>query len=167
MMPTNDDSENPTTNEDDQRKAAELQARLRNNVRTIDDSSAFRNNDGADRLPSVEIAEGRHKYVLIKATWNETGEDQYIVTSRKRASYHRDAAEPMIEKLEQYLNGSGYSNIEVTGGGRINFDVDNKIIEIFGHSYGFGLANHEISRMVVLEDPRYQDYSVTWSNDGY
>jgi phosphohistidine phosphatase len=141
-----------TTSEQDQRDVAKLQARLRDQQQC---------NSASSRLPSVEIAEGAHKYVLISAEFN--GESQYIVTSRRGAAYHMNAAEPMTEKLQQ----AGYSDIVVTGGGRILYDEDARRISIFGHSYGFGRADHAISQEVILSDERYKDFDVTISNDGY
>ena len=146
-----------TTNEEDQRNAAALQERLHDNAgRPTAAGDAF-----CTRLPSVEIAEGRHKYVLIKAHLN--GEQQYVVTSKKFAAYHMNAAEPMVAKLEE----AGYTDIDVVGGGRIILDSDNKKCEIFGFSYGFGKADHAKSRSVVLQDPRYRDFEVTISDEGY
>lgn len=154
FMATQD--ENPlTTNAEDQREVAKLQARLQNKRSSASSSSSL------IRLPSVDIAEGAHKYVLIRASIH--GEEQYIVTSRRGAPYHRDAAEPMIVKLE----AAGYNDIEVTGGGRILFEQSTKKIKIFGFSYGFGQANHAISAQTVEADPRYKDFTVTTSNDGY
>lgn len=74
-----------------------------------------------------------------------------------------NAAEPYVELLQE----RGYRDINVTGGGRIYFNAEEKIINIFGFSYGFGLADHAISKEVVEKDERYKDYDVTWSNDGY
>lgn len=148
-----------TTNEEDQREVAKLQARLKSCSKRR--SGQTSDHCVGNRLPSVEIAEGAFKYVLIKAALD--GEDQFIVTSKRGAAYHRNAAEPMIAKLEQ----AGYSDIEVTGGGRILLDEDAKKISIFGFSYGFGPANHAISRQVVMDDARYQDYEVTISDEGY
>jgi phosphohistidine phosphatase len=150
-----------TTNDEDQNEVAKLQARLKEN-----NSAAKTWNAGASitrerPLPSVEIADGVHKYVLIKAEWD--GEEQYIVTSKKGAAYHRNAAEPMISKLQN----AGYDNIEVTGGGRISLDSTTKQIHIYGFSYGFGLADHSISQSTILDDPRYTSFKVTYSNDGY
>ena len=144
-----------TTNEEDQREVAGLQARLRE--RTKNSNSVV-----GQRLPSVQIDDGAHKYVLIKAEFNN-GDEQYFVTSRRGAPYHRNAAEPMIQRLE----ANGYNNIQVTGGGRIFLNEENKKISIFGYSYGFGLADHSISRDVVKQDARYRDYDISISNDGY
>ena len=141
-----------TTNEEDRIEAEKLKTRLRANVGA---GAATR------KVDHVQIATGAHKYVLIQAEQN--GKTEYFVTSKRGAHYHRNAAEPLIYELEE----AGYYDIEVTGGGRINLDETYKTISIFGYSYGFGLANHQISSEVILSDPRYKDYKVTWSNEGY
>lgn len=115
------------------------------------------------KVPSVSIDEGAHKYVLISAKEPGSTEPSWFVISLQGAAYHRNAAEPTI----QALRASGYHDINVTGGGRINYDEENEQISIFGFSYGFGAARHELSRKVIKEDQRYKDYDVTWSNDGY
>jgi phosphohistidine phosphatase len=145
-----------TTNEEDQREAAKLQARLQEKRHASSSAGG-----PGQKLPSVEIASGAHKYVLIRAELD--GEEQYIVCSRKGAHYHRNAAEPMIQKLEN----AGYDGIEVLGGGRILLDENARKISIFGYSYTFGQANHVIAQRVVQQDQRYKDFSVTISNEGY
>jgi phosphohistidine phosphatase len=159
--PTPTTTEVFTTNDDDKNEVAKLQARLK-------DNNVAKRNWNVDSaiarqvlLPSVEIAEGVHKYVLIRAELE--GEQQYIVTSKNGAAYHRNAAEPMIDKLQN----SGYTSIEVTGGGRISYDKNTKEIHIYGFSYGFGLADHSISQRAILDDPRYSSFNVTYSNEGY
>lgn len=116
-------------------------------------------------MPSVTIANGAHKYVLISArAKHETeGSEKYFVTSKRFAEYHRHSAEALIDKLES----GGYTNIRVLGGGRIYLDDEKKLVRVFGYSYGFGRADHAISKKVIEADERYQDYDVTWSNDGY
>ena len=146
-----------TTNEEDQREAARLQARL------ADAEGKSTNTGTGARIPNVTIADGAHKYVLISAVSPGGGQRQNFVVSQRGAAYHRNAAEPMVEALER----SGYNSIDVSGGGRIFLDEENKRISIFGHSYGFGQADHALSKAVVDADPRYQDFDVTWSNEGY
>jgi phosphohistidine phosphatase len=145
-----------TTNAEDQREADKIQARLRNRATAGSSASA------GQVLPSVVIAEGAHKYVLLSGT-NYKGDEHYIVTSLNGAKYHRDAAEPMIAAMEN----AGYSDITVAGGGRISCDTDARKISIYGFSYGFGKANHVISQCEVLQDPRYKNFEVTISDDGY
>jgi phosphohistidine phosphatase len=163
-----------TTNEKDQREAQKLKDRLQQNPKAVA-SGVGGSDGGGSRLPSVKIAEGRHKYVLIKAEYlppasttnekrNVATSTQYFVTSKRGASYHRNAAEPMIAEIEQ---AGCYQDIDVVGGGRIDLDEDAKKISVFGFSYSFGQANHAISRQVILEDVRYKNYDVTISNEGY
>lgn len=83
--------------------------------------------------------------------------------SKRGASYHRNAAEPLVDRLQ----ANGYKNINVTGGGRIFLDDDAKKISIFGFSYGFGLADHARSKELVEADERYKDYDVVVSDEGY
>jgi phosphohistidine phosphatase len=145
-----------TTNAEDQREADKIQARLRNRAPGGSSASA------GQVLPSVVIAEGAHKYVLLSGT-NYEGDEHYIVTSLKGAQYHRNAAEPMIAAMEE----AGYSDITCAGGGRISCDTNARKISIYGFSYGFGKANHVISQVEVLQDPRYKNFEVTISDDGY
>jgi len=112
----------------------------------------------------VEIAPGAHKYVLISArTPTDSPEQRWFVVSKRGARYHANAAEPFVYRLEE----AGYRDIRVTGGGRIDYRPDERIVSIFGYSYGFGLADHKRSKQVVEEDGRFVGYAVDWSNEGY
>lgn len=154
---------NFTTNEEDQREAEKLQARLRKSVDDSDDDEQENNGVAYQRIPNVTIAEGAHKYVLITALLPGSNERQHFVVSRRNAAYHRNAAEPFVEDLER----NGYRSISILGGGRIALDTDKQSISIYGYSYGFGLADHALSKSVVEKDPKWKDYEVSWSNEGY
>lgn len=145
-----------TTNAQDRAEAEKLQARLK-------ESTKHTSHKNFKRISSVQIADGRHKYVLISAREPSSDEFTYFVTSKKGASYHRNAAEPLVYSLEK----SGYRDIEITGGGRLTLDRERKKISVFGFSYSFGQAKHEISRQVILDDERFKDYDVQVSNEGY
>ena len=153
-----------TTSAEDQANVAALKARLEGtSTATAAENDAA---DGApyDQIPRVEIAPGAHKYVLISAhTPTDPPEKRWFVTSKSGAKYHANAAEPFVYRLEE----AGYRDIRVTGGGRINYQPDQRIINIFGYSYGFGLADHKLSKQIVEEDGRFVGYSVDWSNEGY
>lgn len=131
-----------TTNEEDQREAARLQARLRDADAETDSA---RENSDKRQVANVSIDEGTHKYVLISAVRADVGggERQHFVVSRRGAAYHRDAAEPFVEELER----CGYSRINILGGGRIALNSEKKTISIYGYSYGFGLVS-----MFVLQE---------------
>lgn len=160
IMSKNIPEEEFTTNELDRAEAAKLKARL------ADSSNHEQRNKAANnfkRIDSVQIAKGRHKYVLMSAREPSCQESTYFVTSRKGAAYHRNAAEPLVYSLEK----AGYNDIQITGGGRITLDEKQKQISIFGFSYSFGQANHEISKRVIQSDERYKAFDVTVSNEGY
>jgi Janus/Ocnus family (Ocnus) len=125
-----------TTNEEDQREAAKLKARLEDNKSSSSGLSADATATTGP-IPNVTMAEGAHKYVLISALLPGGGQRQHFVVSRRHAAYHRNAAEPMVEALEQ----NGYSSISILGGGRISLDSAAKTIAIYGFSYGFGLVS--------------------------
>ncbi|KAL3941598.1 MAG: hypothetical protein SGBAC_004072 [Bacillariaceae sp.] len=147
-----------TTNAEDQHKAAELQARLANASDKANTSS-----DEFARVPNVSIDEGAHKYVLISACLPGGNSRENFVVSRRGAEYHRDAAEPFVALLER----NNYNSIRILGGGRIRLDNGDKACSIYGYSYGFGLADHALSKGVIQKDDRYNDYDITWSNEGY
>ena len=159
-----------TTNEEDQREAKKLQARLQKSTENDDDENETTTTNSAaatasyQNIPSVTLAEGAHKYVLITAFLpNNSNERQHFVVSKRNAAYHRNVAEPFVELLER----NGYRAINIKGGGRIALDTVTKSISIYGYSYGFGLADHALSKSIVDKDPNWEGYEVTWSNEGY
>ena len=163
-----------TTSAEDQANVAALKARLEGTdggaaaAVAGATSTAATADDDADapynQIPQVEIAPGAHKYVLISAqTPTDPPQKRWFVVSKHGAQYHANAAEPFVDRLEE----AGYHDIRVTGGGRINYQPDERIINIFGYSYGFGLADHKLSKQIVEEDGRWVGYAVDWSNEGY
>jgi len=143
----------------------QLQSKLESLNKTLATTISLSNELDWNPVPSVMIARGTHKYVLITArSERQNGGDlSYFVTSKHGAHYHRNAAEAFLPRLEE----RGYTDIQVLGGGRINLDEERRRIEIYGYSYGFGRADHLISKKVIEADEKYSDYDVTWSNDGY
>jgi hypothetical protein len=161
----------PTTNALDQAKAQRLKERL-DRARGSDSTTNSGVYSATIVVPAVTIDPGSHKYVLITAeaphvqpNGGSTRVRSTFVVSKRGAAYHRDAAEPFVDRLET----AGYRNIAIEGGGRI-FRNDNdgeKAISIFGHSYGFGRANHAEAKATVDAQSEFSDYEVTWSNEGY
>lgn len=132
-----------TTNEEDQREVARLQARL---AEEKPSSTSISSGVSAYKIPSVTIDEGAHKYVLISALTPGGDERQHFVVSRRGAQYHCNAAEPMVEAMER----SGYTRISIMGGGRIELDNDKKMISIYGYSYGFGLVRQTRKSLLTI-----------------
>ena len=172
-MAAGDDEVVYTTNAEDQNAVAKLQERIaQSNADAAGSASTASQNKYQDwtPVPSVSIDEGANKYVLISATEpypTEEGSNKcytaFFVTSRRGASYHRNAAEPYVDLLQS----KGYREINVTGGGRIYFSRAEKKIDIFGYSYGFGLADHSRSKDVIEQSGEFPGFDIGWSNDGY
>merc|ERR1719350_97679 len=120
-----------TTNEEDQKEVARLQKRISESNKKNKDDNEITSAKSMSECPSyVEIDEGAHKYVLVSGGNPTTSEKQYFVRSKQGASYHRNVAEPFVQQLERL----GFSNIDVTGGGRILLDEASKRISIYGYS---------------------------------
>jgi 23S rRNA-/tRNA-specific pseudouridylate synthase len=91
--------------------------------------------------PTVQLSPGENKYVLMKAV----SENETVYWFVKSASpeecggpYHANVAQDVIEWIE----AAGFSNVQVTGGGRIDYDPDRKTAHVYGFSYGFGKGDH-------------------------
>ena len=97
----------------------------------------------------------------------ETGSESYlIVRGFKDCPYHADILEKFEEtelKADEELEI--YYRTSCPGGGRINHDENNKKIEIYGYSQGFGRCDHQITQGYMQEE--FPDYEITWSNEGY
>lgn len=75
-------------------------------------------------------------------------------------NYHVDVATPVVHAL----SAAGLKS-NVTGGGRITRDDEDKSVHIYGFSYGFGKADH--ARTSALCKQAFPDYAVSWSDEGY
>ncbi|XP_071948098.1 14 kDa phosphohistidine phosphatase-like [Antedon mediterranea] len=110
-----------------------------------------------DTINDVEIDEnGVFKYVLIKVKGKTC--TKHIVRGHAWAEYHAD----IYEQVEEAI---GQKKCQCVGGGRINHEMFNQSIHVYGYSVGFGKANHEIT--VEILNKKYPDYEITWSNEGY
>ena len=91
--------------------------------------------------PRVQLSPGKNKYVLIKVESNDDAIWFVKSASPKECGgpYHANVAEDLIE----WIQAAGYSNIQVTGGGRIDYNSEKQHAHIYGYSYGYGKGNHE------------------------
>lgn len=145
----------PTTNSTDRATAAAMRSRCAGADTAVGEESAL----SVEDIPSVAIDVGRQKYVLIRITNPASGDNSFLVRGDINSPYHADAARATTEALERA--GVAY---EVTGGGRI--DHNHNSLRVFGHSYGFGQADHSITARVLLEHFG-EGYSIETSNEGY
>jgi hypothetical protein len=152
-----------TTNARDLQKAADLQARLSVAAASAEAPTVGNKVDDESVIPSVSIDAGAYKYVLVSAVPPSHSSDlvsssRLFVYSKRGAQYHVNVAEYLVPQLE----GNGYTNIRILGGGRILRDDDDRRVHIYGHSYGFGMADHKSAMDVVSGCTTYSDYKVTW-----
>lgn len=157
-----------TTNARDLQEAASLQARL--SAAAAADAVSKKHTTAGNKvddeaiIPAVSIDEGAHKYVLVSAmppspsSNLERSSPRLFVYSKRNAKYHVNVAEYLVPQLE----GSGYTDIQIKGGGRIHRYDDERRIHIYGYSYGFGRADHASAMGVVGRCAKYQEYKVTW-----
>eukprot|EP00980_Cylindrotheca_fusiformis_P003064 scaffold713_cov131-Cylindrotheca_fusiformis.AAC.22 len=100
--------------------------------------------------PTVQLSPGKNKYILIKAV--DDDDDGRVYWFVKSASptecggpYHANVAQDTLEWIE----AAGFTNIQVTGGGRIDYDDEDKRAHVYGFSYGFGKGDHfHVSKLI-------------------
>ena len=113
-----------------------------------------------DSLSEAFIDEnGVYKYIQIKC------DEKIFIRGRKDCKYHKNIySKFLIEVKEKNLDKS---KCKVLGGGRINKDEINKKIKIYGYSKRYGRADnqHQITKDILSK--YYQNYEITWTNDGY
>lgn len=131
MSSQSDTSGGPTTSAEDQAKAAALKKRLREGEAPSSSSSPSASSlESATKLqsssqsflssiPSVELPEGRGKYVLIRAKDKTTGQQKDFVRMNPRASYHVEVAEPFLAVLnEAHLHWLELEQARIEGEGK-------------------------------------------------
>eukprot|EP00941_MAST-03F_sp_MAST-3F-sp1_P004010 g4010.t1 len=144
------ENSNPTTSEAEQYEVAQMKAAMQENV-------AQCNGANLDGIKSVVLTPGLYKYVLIES--NTNGKKKLFVRHGV-GEYHKDVARDLVNLLME----RGVS-VNVLGGGRIDFDASAEKCKVFGFSYGFGRADHEVTKALI--EKSFPNLTVTWSNDGY
>ena len=101
--------------------------------------------------PQVMISPGAHKYVMVKATHPLDDKERWFVKSAAPSEcggpYHANVAQDLVE----WLKAVGFNMIEVTGGGRIDYNDETKVACVYGFSYGFGKGDHEKAASIIRE----------------
>ncbi|ELU15976.1 hypothetical protein CAPTEDRAFT_152595 [Capitella teleta] len=104
--------------------------------------------------------EGQFKYILCKVYDAEKPqESKLIIRGGTRYEFHSDIYDELDSQLEEY----GLV-CECLGGGKILHDPNQKRIEVFGKSQGYGEANHHVT--VDILKKKYSDYvNIIWLNN--
>ncbi|XP_076627773.1 14 kDa phosphohistidine phosphatase isoform X2 [Colletes latitarsis] len=115
-----------------------------------------------DAVPDVDIdGYGKFKYILINVEDKDKNVSKSIVRGYARAKFHADIFDIITSQLAENRS----LQAECLGGGRIVHDPDEKTLNVYGYSQGFGKADHKVS--VDILKKKYPDYKITWSNEGY
>ena len=136
-------------------------------AKTVSDGAGGEAGSGSsvlDKIPAVEIAEGKWKYVQIELTC--PGEPpKRVVRNTSGLAYHPDMYTAAMDKLES----QGLTQVEghVIGGGRIEYYPKDKTVSIYGYSKTFGRAKGCNKRSCEIVKAAFPDHEVTWSDDGY
>ncbi|XP_031625758.1 sex-regulated protein janus-A-like isoform X2 [Contarinia nasturtii] len=118
-----------------------------------------------EAVPLVDIDdEGRFKYILIKVYGKEqadgTEPSKLIVRGYKRAEWHAD----IYDEASGSIRALGLDT-ECLGGGRIEHFPESKLLKVYGHSTGYGKADHDEARRILLT--KYANYQIETSDEGY
>ena len=139
--------------------------------------------------PTIQLSPGRNKYVLVRIVISNSEQegsanttnvasvnDSAVTTTRwfvKSASpkecggpYHANVAQDLLE----WINAAGYDNneIQVTGGGRIDYNPETQRAHVYGFAYGYGKGNHaKVASLIQAETAKAspsQGVYVTYDN---
>eukprot|EP00062_Callorhinchus_milii_P014864 gi/632964485/ref/XP_007898419.1/ PREDICTED: 14 kDa phosphohistidine phosphatase-like [Callorhinchus milii] len=83
-----------------------------------------------------------------------------MLCSNVQTHFRGDIFDKVVDQLEK----KGMK-CDCKGGGRIQHNSQDKTINVYGYSVGFGRAKHEITTEKLKA--KYPDYSISWSNEGY
>jgi phosphohistidine phosphatase len=87
--------------------------------------------------------------------------DLQVVRGSVHASYHND----VYERTEREVRPLGLK-LEILGGGRIEHLPHSQLIHVYGFSYAFGQAKHELTALILQRwFPLYD--TITISDEGY
>lgn len=89
---------------------------------------------------------------MIKVASNSNNEVFWFVKSASPEEcggpYHANVAQDLIE----WIKSVGFPNIQVTGGGRIDYDPDRKRAHVYVFSYGHGKENQAIAAELIQNE---------------
>ena len=114
-----------------------------------------------DRVLNVAIDDsGTFKYILLRVRDGE--KEKFVVRGDGGAEYHANVNESFEAELAAI---STHLTSSCLGGGRIRHTPLSSELFIYGHSIGFGRADHAVT--VELLQKQFPLYRVSYSNDGY
>eukprot|EP00532_Pseudo-nitzschia_australis_P005776 CAMPEP_0168172166 /NCGR_PEP_ID=MMETSP0139_2-20121125/5093_1 /TAXON_ID=44445 /ORGANISM="Pseudo-nitzschia australis, Strain 10249 10 AB" /LENGTH=808 /DNA_ID=CAMNT_0008089767 /DNA_START=396 /DNA_END=2821 /DNA_ORIENTATION=- len=110
--------------------------------------------------PPVQLCPGRNKYVIAKLRDPSTKQLRWFVQSAP-LPYHAEVA---FDLLEWIRSVPGYQDtmVEITGGGRIDYDIASSKVSVYGFSYRYGKGDHVRAAQLIEDSPFGADSVVTY-----
>jgi len=124
--------------------------------RTISESEI-----GSDMLPpAVQLSPGRNKYVVAKLRDPSSGKIRWFVQSAPMP-YHAEVAFDLLEWIAA-VPGYEQTRVDVTGGGRIDYNPSASTVSVYGFSYRYGKGDHERVANLIETSNLGADLKVTF-----
>ena len=119
-------------------------------------------------IPVVDCAVGKHKYVQVQMTHPEEPDTfVLVVRSYDHCNYHAENYQELMRRLRRDPKTKGCVG-RVIGGGRIRFDKEVGVCEVYGYSKTFGRTpgcNEKTADIIRKNSPEFK--RVDWSDSGY
>lgn len=119
-------------------------------------------------IPVVDCAVGKHKYVQVQMTHPEEPDTfVLVVRSYDHCNYHAENYQELMRRLRRDPKTKGCVG-RVIGGGRIRFDKEGGVCEVYGYSKTFGRTpgcNEKTADIIRKNCAEFK--RVDWSDSGY
>lgn len=119
-------------------------------------------------IPVVDCAVGKHKYVQVQMTHPEEPDTfVLVVRSYDHCNYHAENYQELMRRLRRDPKTKGCVG-RVIGGGRMRFDKEVGVCEVYGYSKTFGRTpgcNEKTADIIRKNCPEFK--RVDWSDSGY
>ena len=108
-----------------------------------------------DLFESVKLDErgGTYKYIQIRLKEETTEKELILIRGWHTCHYHKDIFDKF--KNEEYRKHPSVQNYKIRadcpGGGKIQWDKENKKITLMSFSASFGKCDHSLSKEIILK----------------
>jgi 23S rRNA-/tRNA-specific pseudouridylate synthase len=110
--------------------------------------------------PEVQLSPGRNKYVVAKLRDPSTKKIRLFVQSAP-LPYHAEVAFDLVEWIGA-VPGYEQTRIDVTGGGRIDYNPSSSTVRVYGFSYRYGKGDHARVANLIETSAFGADLTVTF-----
>jgi len=146
----------------------------RNSRKEVETGGGEASSSSMSSIPDVLIDKGTFKYVLLRVHYHTSNintdtdispslsSSKLIVRGDNRAPYHDDIRRQAVKEV-QLVDPS--LTVTPVGGGRMDHDVEGRVIDVYGFSSAFGCAVHDVTAVILRKWMALHDVHVRY--DGY